>query len=257
MITIKSKEEIEILKKGGHRLASILKEVSKKVLPGVSTKELDDLAFSLAKEGGDKPAFLNYKPDGARYPFPASLCVSINDEIVHGIPNGETEKILKEGDIVTIDMGLIHQGLITDHAVTLPVGKIDKEASKLIETTKEALTRGVKAARGGNTVGDIGFAVESFARPLGFGLAEGLAGHGVGYEVHEDPYVPNTGKPGQGPELKPGMVIAIEPMLNLGTGKISVDSDGYTIRTADKKLSAHFEHTVAITEGEAEILTRF
>lgn len=254
MITIKKPEEIEILRESGRRLAEILKRVSAEIKPGVSTKSLDKLAFDLAKEGGDEPAFLNYKPDKGGKPFPATLCVSVNEGLVHGLPT--EERVLKEGDIVSIDMGLIHRGMITDSAITLPVGEISKENRKLLDATREAMSLGIKAAKPGGNVGDIGFAVESFSKPLGYSLAEGLAGHGVGYEVHEDPYVPNTGRPGEGPELKPGMVIAIEPMLCLGKGKIAVDSDGFTIKTADGSLSAHFEHTVAITPDGPEILTK-
>lgn len=253
MITIKKPEEIALLREGGKRLAFILRELAKTVRVGGSAKELDELAEKLAAEGGDKSAFLGYTPDGAHSPYPASICISINEEVVHGIPTAE--KIFKNGDVVAIDMGLLHAGLITDSAVTVIVGKGDPKAKKLISSTKKALDLGIKAARGGNKVGDIGFAIEKFVKPLGFGLAEGLAGHGVGYEVHEDPYVPNTGKAGDGPLLKPGMVIAIEPMLNEGTGAVVFDKDGYTVRTRDRKRSAHFEHTVLITEKGAEILT--
>ncbi len=254
-VTIKTPEEIEILKEGGARLAFILNTLASMVKPGITTKELDDVARNLSYENGDQPSFLNYQPDGASRPYPASLCVSINDEVVHGIPN-EHPRELKEGDIVGLDMGIVHKGLITDSAITVPVGKIDEEARELLRVTKEALFKGINVARGGNKIGDIGFAIETFVKPYGFSHAEGLAGHGVGYRVHEDPYVPNTGKKGTGITLKPGMVIAIEPMLNLGTGNIKLDQDGYTFRTRDGKRSAHFEHTIAITEGEPIILTK-
>jgi methionyl aminopeptidase len=254
MIKLKSKEEIEIMKEGGKRHAFILREVAKIVRPGISTKDLDDLAYKLIIEGGDKPAFLNYTPEGVSYPYPASLCVSINDEIVHGIPNKKV--LLEEGDIVSLDLGLVHKGLITDGAITVPVGKISKEAQKLIDVTKKALELAVAAAQPGNRVGDIGHAVESYIKPLGYGLVEILSGHGVGYSVHEDPYVPNYGKPNTGERLVPGMVIAIEPMINLGTGEVYVTDDEYTYITADAKLSAHFEHTVAITEDGPIVLTK-
>lgn len=254
MITIKKPEEIEILKECGKRLSGIMKEIVKAVSPGVSTKELNDLANKLAKEGGDVPSFLNYSPDGASRRYPASLCVSINDEVVHGIPN-EDPKILKNGDIVSLDMGLTHKGFITDMAVTVPVGQIDEKAEKLIEITKKALHIGIKSARGGKRVGDIGYAIENFVIPFNYGIVEDLAGHGVGYKVHEDPYVPNVGNKDEGPKLKPGMVIAIEPMLNEGTPMIILDKDGYTFKTADGKRSAHFEHTIVITEKEPIILT--
>lgn len=255
MIKLKTQEEIAILREGGKRHAYILAEVAKKVVPGVSTQHLEDYAQKLIHEGGDTAAFLNYTPRGAKRPYPAALCVSVNNEIVHGIPN-EDALILQEGDIVSLDLGLIHQGLITDSAITVAVGNISEEDRKLLEHCKEALHLGIKAARGGAHVGDIGEAIGSFARGLGYGLSEGLAGHGVGYKVHEDPYVPNEGKKGTAELLKPGMVIAIEPMLTRGTDKIVLAKDGYTYKTADGSNSAHFEHTIAITDGDPIILTK-
>ncbi len=255
MITIKTQEDIAILREGGSRHARILKELAAKVAPGVSTSELNDLAMKLVKVGSDIPAFLDYQPYGADRPYPAALCVSINDEVVHGIPN-EQDKILKEGDIVSLDLGLIHNELITDMAVTVPVGKISAEKEKLLSVTKEALMAGIKAAKGGKRVGDIGYAIQKIAEAHGYGIVEELSGHGVGYHVHEDPYVPNYGVAGKGVLLKPGMVLAIEPMFNIGTKDIQLDIDGYTYRTLDGKPSAHFEHTILITKGEAEILTQ-
>ena len=254
MITIKTSEEISILKEGGRRLSNILRELASRVKPGVSSMEIDQLGRELALRDGDKPAFLGYRPEGVKKPYPASVCISINNEVVHGIPN--EKKIFADGDIVTLDMGLIHRDLFTDSAISLVVGEADDEARKLVKTTALALERGIEAARPGNTVGDIGFAIESFVKPFGYGHAEGLAGHGVGYKVHEDPYVPNTGKKGDGPVLKPGMVIAIEPMLTEGSGKVVFDKDGYTVRTKDGKRSAHAEHTVAITSNGNIVLTR-
>lgn len=255
MITVKTEEEIALLREGGRRLARILDAVAAAARPGVSAAALDRLAQELAQEGGDRPAFLRYRPDHAPRPYPASLCVSINDEVVHGIPN-EREKKLREGDIVSLDMGLIHKKLVTDMAVTVPVGKVDAAAVKLLAVTKDALAKGIRAVGPGVRTGDIGYAIESFVRPHGYGIVRELAGHGVGYAVHEDPYVPNYGRRGEGPELRPGTVIAIEPMLNEGSEKIVVDSDGYTCRTADGKRSAHFECTVAVTDRGALILTR-
>lgn len=255
MVTIKTAEEIEILKEGGARHAAILREIVAMVKPRVTTKELDDAARELVRAGGDEPSFLDYQPDGAKRPYPATLCVSINDEVVHGIPN-EHPRTLQEGDIVSLDLGIIHKNLITDSAVTVSVGKIDDQSRELLRVTKEALYKGIEAAQAGNTIGDIGHAIETYVAPSGFSHAEGLAGHGVGYSVHEDPYVPNTGKKGTGIRLKPGMVIAIEPMLNLGTGKIKLDSDGYTYRTKDGKRSAHFEHTIVITENGPLVVTQ-
>lgn len=255
MVNIKSKEEIEIMKEGGRRHAFILGEVAKKVVAGVSTQHLEDYARELIKEDGDTASFLNYTPKGARRPYPSALCVSINDEIVHGIPN-EDPRILEEGDIVTIDLGLTHQGLITDSALTVAVGEVSEQERKLILHTEEALYLGIKAARGGARTGDIGYAIESFARPLGYGISQGLSGHGVGYKVHEEPFVPNEGKPHKGELLRPGMVIAIEPMLTLGSSKIKLAEDGYTYKTTDGSKAAHFEHTIAITDGEPIILTK-
>ncbi len=253
MINIKTKEEIEILREGGRRLAAILRELAGKVAPGVSSLEIDQMAKVLAEKNGGVPVFLGYRPEGVRRAYPASTCISINEEVVHGIPS--EKKIFKDGDIVKIDMGLKYQGLITDSAVTVIAGTADKKALQLLESTKAALRKGIAAAKAGNTVGDIGDAIESFVKPLGYGQAEGLAGHGVGYDLHEDPYVPNTGKKGDGPKLKVGMVIAIEPMLTEGTSKIVFDRDGYTVRTKDGSRAAQFEHTVAITENGPFVLT--
>ncbi len=251
-VIIKTKEEIEILREGGKRLASILAKVAKRVAPGVTTKELDEYAYKLIKEVGDEPAFLNYKPEGQDRAYPASLCTSVNNEIVHGIPS--ESKVLKEGDIISIDLGIKHKGLFTDHAVTVPVGKVPKASQKLLEITHEALLVGIEAAKGGNTVGDIGYAIEKFVGKK-YGIVKELSGHGVGKKIHEDPYIPNFGKPGKGEKLVPGMVIAIEPMLNIGRAAIMTLPDGYTIKTVDGSRSAHFEHTVLITENDAEILT--
>lgn len=255
-IIIKTKEEIDIIREGCKNLAIVLYKVADKVAPGVSTKDLDTYAEQFIRELGDTPAFLNYRPEGASSPFPASLCVSVNDEVVHGIPN--KNKILKEGDIVSIDLGTKHKGLFTDMAITVPVGKVSPENLKLLEITKKALQVGIDAAQGGNTVGDIGYAIESFvhAQERKYGIVEVLSGHGVGKEIHEDPYIPNFGKKGKGAKLVPGMIVALEPMINLGTKNVTIDDDDWTFRTADRKNSAHFEHTILITEGDAEILTQ-
>ncbi|MDQ5901295.1 MAG: methionyl aminopeptidase [Patescibacteria group bacterium] len=253
MITIKTKEDIEKLREGGKRHAEILRKVSEMVAPGVTTKELDEYAHRLIIEGGDTPAFLNYTPEGVSYPYPASLCVSVNDEIVHGIPS---DFVLEEGDIVSLDLGLVHKGMITDSAITVPCGHVSKDVQKLLEVTKGALNVAIKNIKPGNKTGDVGHAIEEFVKPYGFGIVKILAGHGVGYSVHEDPYVPNYGKPGTGEELRPGMVLAIEPMLNLGTDEVYVTEDEYTYITADGKKSAHFEHTVVVTEEGCEVLTK-
>ena len=253
MIIIKTKEEIEIIREGGRRLASVLLAVKEKVAPGISTWELDKYAEKLIKDMGDYPAFLNYKPEGADAPYPASICISVNEEVVHGIP--KKNKILKEGDIVSLDLGLRHKGLFTDHAVTVGVGKIDSASQKLIDMTEKALNIGISAAVCGNRIGDIGYAIESFVKSHKYGIVEVLAGHGVGKAIHEDPFIPNFGKKGTGAKLVPGMIIALEPMLNMGTKNVVLEKDGYTFHTADRKKSAHFEHTILITDGEPEVLT--
>ncbi len=250
---IKTEEEIEVLREGGRRLARILSAVRDTIKPGVTTGELDKLAEKLMREGGDEPAFLHYTPEGMVIPYPGTLCVSVNDEIVHGIGG---DRVLKEGDIIGIDTGLKHKGLFTDSALTVPVGKIDDVAKKLIIATEGALMAGIAAARGGNTTGDIGNAIEKYVKEHGFVVVEELGGHGVGYSQHEDPHISNYGDKGQGVKLKPGMVIALEPIVNEGTRYIKLMPDGYTYVTRDHKRSAHFEHTILITDGDAEILTK-
>lgn len=252
-VIIKTPEEIEILREGGRRLATILQKVGKKVAPGVTTAELDAYAEELIRAGGDEPAFLGYTPEGVSYPFPASLCVSVNNEIVHGIPG---DRVLKNGDIVTIDLGLKHRGLFTDHAISLPVGQISKNSQKLLDATREALYVGIEAARGGNTTGDIGHAIQEYIRPFKYGIIRGLSGHGVGRAIHEDPFIPNYGKRGAGERLRPGMVVALEPMIAEGDWQAIPQPDEYLYTTADGSRAAHFEHTILITEGEPEILTQ-
>lgn len=254
-ITIKTPEDIEKLREGGRRLAMIVAETVAMIKPGVMTDELSDFAGRRMRELGGKSAFLNYKPMGAKRPFPSTICLCINDAIVHGIPD-ENPVAIEVGDIVTIDAGFIYEGLFTDHAITVAVGNVPKETETLLRATREALQSGIKMARAGNRIGDISAAIEAAARANGLAVVEGLAGHGVGYAVHEDPYVPNDGRAGTGPELVAGMVLAIEPMFSTGNGKILLDrNDGYTYRTKDGTLSAQFEHTVLITDGDPQILT--
>ena len=219
------------------------------IKPGVTTRELDLLAEKLMRDGGDEPAFLHYTPEGMDIPYPGALCVSVNDEIVHGIGG---DRVLKEGDIISIDTGLKHNGFFTDSALTVSVGKIDENAKKLIATTEGALIAGIDAARAGNTTGDIGYAIEKYVKEHGFVVVEELGGHGVGYHQHEDPHVSNYGDRGQGMKLKPGMMLALEPIVNEGTRYIKLMPDGYTYVTRDHKRSAHFEHTILITDGDAE-----
>lgn len=253
-IRTKTKKEVDTLREGGKRLAHILHTLSEAVAPGVPAEVLDNRARKLADEFGDTPAFLGYTPKGAKRPYPAAVCVSINDEIVHGIPN-EGEKVLRDGDVVTLDMGLVHNNLITDAAVTRAVGEVSEKARTLVTATREALAAAARAVRPGNHVGDIGHAVKTTAESYGLSVFRELVGHGVGYAVHEPPAIPNVGTPGTGAELVPGMVLAIEPMCGLGAGDIMLDGDGYTYRTKDGSLSAHFEHTIVVTENEPEILT--
>lgn len=249
---IKTEEEIEIIREGGKRLAFILSALRDAIKPGITTRDLDTLAEKLMREGGDIPAFLNYTPEGMNTPYPSSLCVSVNDEIVHGIAS---DRVLLEGDIIGIDTGIQHKGLFTDSALTVPVGKIDEKSKKLIRVTEDALAKGINAARAGNTVGDIGYEIEKYVKEHGFVIVEELGGHGVGYHQHEDPHIANYGERGRGMQLKPGMVLAIEPIVNEGTRYIKLMPDEYTFMTRDHKRSAHFEHTILITEGAAEILT--
>ncbi len=253
MAKFKTKEEIADLRISGKRLAFVLQEVKKAVKPGVSTLELDTLAEKLIRDGGDTPPFLNYTPHGARSPFPAALCVSLNDEIVHGIPS--KNRIIKSGDIVSIDLGVTHNGMITDAALSVAVGEVSPEIEKLIADTERSLYEGIKSARVGGRIGDISSAIERVGNKGGYGIVRELGGHGVGHAVHEEPYVPNYGGKGTGPLLKPGMVLAIEPMFMLGKEEIRLMPDGYTIVTLDGSLAAHFEHTIVVTEDGVEIVT--
>jgi methionyl aminopeptidase len=254
MAKLKTAEEIVLLRESGRRLASVLQELKKAIAPDMTTLELDTLAEKLIRAGGDTPPFLNYTPHGARKPFPASLCVSLNDEIVHGIPS--ESRVIKEGDIVSIDLGLTHKGMVTDAALTVAVGEVPDDVMLLLKETERSLYEGIKAARGGARIGDIGAAIEHVAYKHNYGVVRELGGHGVGHAVHEEPYVPNYGRKGTGPILKPGMVLALEPMFMLGEEEVRLMPDGYTVITKDGSLSAHFEHTIVITEGGPEIVTK-
>ena len=274
MIRIKTKEDIAILREGGRRHAEIMRALSAMVAPGVETADLDKAVVRLIEEtdrkhtgggklSGDKSAILGFLPYGASRAYPASICVSVNDEVVHGIPT-ENNRVLEEGDIVSLDFALVHKGMVTDMAVTVPVGEIAPELTALLETTKKALMAGIKAVKAGRRVSEVSTAIELAGRAAipggnkkGYGIVEELVGHGVGFEVHEPPYVPNytLGKNADDPVLPAGAVIAIEPMFNLGSKHVTIDADGYTIRTEDGMPSAHFEHTVLVTKSGAEILT--
>ncbi|MEK7596161.1 MAG: type I methionyl aminopeptidase [Patescibacteria group bacterium] len=250
---IKNEKELKILREGGRRLADIMNIISQIAAPGIAAAELDRRAEELILKQGGFPAFKGYKTSDAKIPYPSSLCVSVNDEIVHAPPS---VRILKDGDIASLDLGMEWKGFYTDMAVTVPIGNVDKKSLKLIKITKKALELGISAVKNGGRVGDIGFAVESYVKSEGFCVVKELVGHGVGRQVHEKPEIPNWGKKGAGFLLEEGMVLALEPMVNAGAEKIKLAEDGWTWKTADGSRSAHFEHTVAITKDGAEILTR-
>ncbi len=256
MITKKTPEEIVVLKEAGHLLAKILREIAKEAVPGVTTLALDDRAMELAEEYGVEPVLLGYHPTFAEYPYPAAVCISVNNCVQHGIPSEEV--ILKEGDTVNIDMSIGYQGMIVDSGITVGVGDISPEAKKLLAVTQEALAHGVKAAKPGGHIGDISAAIQQFVESHGFSVVEVLCGHGVGYAVHEEPTIPNFGRAGTGPKIEVGHVYAIEPIVNIGKPDVYFDDegDGYSVYTKDGSWSAHFEHTVAITEKGPLILTK-
>lgn len=254
MIVRTSDERAGIIE-SGRRLGAILEEVAKAVRPGVKTDELNAIAERLIREGGDTPAFLDYVPERAMRPYPATLCVSVNDEVVHGIPN-EAPRTLEEGDIVALDLGLIHKGFVSDSAISVAVGKTDKESEELMRATQAALEAAIAAARAGARVGDVSHATESAFKGTGFSVVKVLGGHGVGGAVHEEPWIGNTGHPGTGPELREGEVIALEPIANAGKAGVILASDGYTYRTKDGSRSAHFEHTLIVEKGGATVTTR-
>jgi len=248
MIFLKSPEEIEKMSASGRVVAEILAEVRERIRPGVTTRELDQLADRLCAKKKAKAAFKGYRG----YPF--SLCVSVNEEVVHGMPN--KTRILREGDIVSVDFGVVVDGFYGDAAVTLPVGRISEEAVRLCRVTQEALDRAIAQAVVGNRLSDISHAVQAHVEPFGFSVVREFVGHGIGRNLHESPQIPNFGPPGRGVKLKPGMVFAIEPMINQGVPDIRILEDRWTAVTADGKLSAHFEHTVAVTENGPDVLSR-
>jgi len=246
MITTKTQEEIKTIKEGGRILANVLKELEKITKPGITTRDLDRAAEALILSRGGKPAFKGYAG------FPYSLCTSVNENIVHGLPSNY---VLKEGDLLKLDLGVLYKGFNTDSAITVAVGSVSYEAKRLINVTKKALRLGIKKAKVGNTIGDIGNTIQRFVEDQGFSVVRDLCGHGIGKEVHEDPKVPNFGKRGAGEKLVEGMVICIEPMITAGDYNLKKSSDGYGYATKDSSLSAHFEHTIVITEKGPRILT--
>jgi len=246
MIVIKSPREIEQLKRSNAIVAEVFGKLKWMIVPGVSTRELDEVAEDFIRLKGARPAFKGYRG------FPASLCTSINEEVVHGIPG---QRRLKGGDIIGLDVGVDYQGYFGDAAMTFPVGEVDAEAKRLLEVTEKALYIGIEKAKVGNRLFDISYAIQKWVESHGFSVVRDFVGHGIGKELHEDPQVPNFGTPHQGPRLEKGMVFSLEPMVNEGTYEVRVLSDGWTVVTADGKRSAHFEHTIAITEDGAEILS--
>ncbi len=248
MIVLKTSRELELMRVACRISAEALQVAGEAVKPGISTWEIDKIAYDYIKKQGAEPNFLNL------YGFPATACISINDEVIHGIPS--KKRILKEGDIVSIDLGAKIGGYNGDNAATFAVGQISPEAQRLCDTTRESLYKGIEAAVPGGRIGDIGSAVQEYCESRGYGVVREYTGHGVGTSLHEDPEVPNFGTAGRGIRLLPGMTIAIEPMINQGTHRINQMSDGWTIKTADGKLSAHFEHTIAITDNGPVILTQ-
>jgi methionyl aminopeptidase len=245
LITIRSREELERLEEASRIVLETLDVVEQAVAPGVTTEELDRVAEAEIRRRGAKPAFVGYRG------YPKTLCTSVNDEVVHGIPG---HRVLREGDVVGIDCGAVIGGYYGDAARTLPVGRIESESAKLLEVTRRALSEGIAAARVGGRVSDIGAAVEAVALVHGYGVVRDFVGHGVGTALHEEPQIPNYGPAGRGSQLKAGMVLAIEPMFNLGRAEVSVDQDGWTVRTRDRSTSAHFEYTIALQPGGAVIL---
>jgi methionyl aminopeptidase len=246
MVTLKSSRELKLMREAGRIVAMVLADMGEAVAPEVTTAELNDRAERLIRKMGATPSFKGY------HGYPAAICTSVNEQIVHGIPDGRR---LKEGDIISVDVGTIYKGYQGDAAVTLPVGRISPEAQVLLDVTRAALFVGIAKSRAGLRTGDISAAIQKFVEAKGFSVVREYTGHGIGSAMHEDPQIPNFGRPGTGHILKAGMTFALEPMVNAGTWKTRVLSDDWTVVTEDERLSAHFEHTVAVTEGEPEILT--
>lgn len=247
MITIKSDREISLMREAGKMVALTREEVKKHIKPGMDTKTLDRIAEDYILSLGGIPSFKDYNG------FPGSVCLSVNEVVVHGIPSKKV--ILKEGDLVSLDIGVLYKGYHGDSAWTFPVGAISEENQQLLDVTLQSLYEGLKQIKPGNRVSDISHAIEAYVKPYGYGIVEEFTGHGIGSKLHEDPYVPNFGKPGTGPVLKKGMTLCVEPMVNIGTKRVVVLKDNWTTVTADRKNSAHFEHMIVVTEDGCEILT--
>jgi methionyl aminopeptidase len=246
MIPLKSEEDLEMIRRSGKILSRVMQKLCASIQEGLTTAQLDQLAEVLVSKEGATPAFKGYKG------FPANICISINEEIIHGIPG---ERKLKNGDLISLDLGVDYKGYFSDAAITTAVGKVNPRVKKLIEVTKAALAQGIKQARQDNQLSDISYAIQSFVEAKGFSVVRDFVGHGIGHNLHEEPEIPNFGRPHQGPALKTGMVFAIEPMVNMGSWESKIVENGWTAVTKDGLPSAHFEHTVAITENGPEILT--
>ena len=244
---VKTEDEIEAMRTGGRMLAAVLQLLKTKVSAGISTGQLDEIAARELKALGGEAAFLRYEG------FPRSICISVNDEVVHGIPR--EDKIIKDGDIISLDLGVRYKGMITDSAITVVCGQGSQRSRDLIRYTEQSLQEGLSVIKDGCRVGDISFAVQKVLEKHNYGIVRDLVGHGVGHSVHEDPNIPNYGRANTGPELKRGMTIAVEPMATLGREAVKIDPDGWTVRTQDRSPAAHFEHTVLVTEAGCEILT--
>ena len=253
MIFLKTEDEIELLRKSNLLVGMTLGEIAKIIKPGVTTKELDKVAEEFIRDHGAIPTFKGF-PNQFGTPFPASICTSVNEQVVHGIPN---DVVLKDGDIVSVDCGTYLNGFCGDSAYTFCVGEVSEEVRKLLRVTKEALYLGIENAVTGKRLGDIGYAIQQHAESSSFGVVREFVGHGIGKEMHEDPQVPNYGRRGYGTSLKKGLCIAIEPMITLGDRQIVMERDGWTVRTRDRKVAAHFEHTIAVCNGKADILSSF
>jgi methionyl aminopeptidase len=247
VIVCRSAAELEQMREAGRLVGEVLTELAAAVAPGISTADLDALAEKRIRQAGATPAFKGY------HGYPATICASVNDEVIHGIPTGR--RVLNEGDVISIDVGASLNGYYGDSAVTLPVGMISEKSATLLRVTEESLYKAIEAARPGNRISDIGHAVQKHVEAYGFSVVREFVGHGIGQKMHEEPQVPNYGQPGHGPRLAEGMVLAIEPMVNAGSPAVKVLADGWTAVTRDGSLSAHFEHTVAVTAGEPWILT--
>ncbi|HLA63553.1 MAG TPA: type I methionyl aminopeptidase [Rhodothermales bacterium] len=253
MITLKTDRDLAGLRRAAGVVGAVLAEAAGRIAPGVTTGELDRVAEQMIRDAGGRPAFKGYR-SGDAAPFPGSLCVSVNDVVVHGIPGAYA---LQEGDVVTVDCGVELEGYFGDFAYTFPVGEISDENRALLETTKASLYEGIAAAVSGNRIGDIGHAVQRYCEARGYGVVRALVGHGIGRQMHEDPQVPNVGYPGRGKKLREGMTLCIEPMINRGTAAVTVDADGWTVRSADRQPSAHFEHMIAVRRGRPEVLSSY